>query len=72
MWSELIYLHKQQAFVSSLYQSYVKDSIEFSKLRATNWQDLEAPAFEMPTNVELFEWEGFILSVHTTIFFSSM
>ncbi|OAD05325.1 hypothetical protein MUCCIDRAFT_141122 [Mucor lusitanicus CBS 277.49] len=55
MWSELIYLHKQQAFVSSLYQSYVKDSIEFSKLRATNWQDLEAPAFEMPTNVELFE-----------------
>ncbi|CAO0797638.1 unnamed protein product [Mucor circinelloides] len=55
MWSELIYLHKQQAFVSLLYQSFVKDSIEFSKLRATNWQDLEEPAFEMPTNVELFE-----------------
>ncbi|KAI8636330.1 hypothetical protein BD408DRAFT_397570 [Parasitella parasitica] len=55
MWSELIYLHKQQAFVSLLYQSFVKDSIEFSKLRATNWQDLEAPAFEMPSNVELFE-----------------
>jgi hypothetical protein len=55
MWSELIYLHKQQAFVSLLYQSFVKDSIEFSKLRAINWQDLEAPVFEMPSNVELFE-----------------
>lgn len=55
MWSELIYLHKQQAFVSSLYQSYVKDSIHFSKLRADNWQDLEAPTFEMPSEVDLFE-----------------
>ncbi|CEP17235.1 hypothetical protein [Parasitella parasitica] len=55
MWSELIYLHKQQAFVSLLYQSFVQDSIQFSNLRATNWQDLEEPAFEMPSNVELFE-----------------
>ncbi|GAA5799625.1 hypothetical protein HPULCUR_005041 [Helicostylum pulchrum] len=55
MWSEMTYLHKQQAFVSSLYQSFVKDSILFSKLRADNWQDLESPTFEMPANVDLFE-----------------
>ncbi|KAI9469069.1 MAG: hypothetical protein EXX96DRAFT_512860 [Benjaminiella poitrasii] len=55
IWSELIYLHKQQAFISSLYQNYVKDSIHFSKLRANNWQALEEPTFDMPANVELFE-----------------
>lgn len=55
MWSELIYLHKQQAFISTLYQNFVKESIEFSKLRATNWQDLEEPTFDMPSNVEMFE-----------------
>jgi hypothetical protein len=55
MFSELIYLHKQQAFVSSLYQNYIKDSIHFSKLRADNWQDLEAPTFDMPSQVDLFD-----------------
>ncbi|KAI8882068.1 hypothetical protein K501DRAFT_187521 [Backusella circina FSU 941] len=55
MWSELIYLHKQQAFVSLLYQDYVKEAIHFSKRRVDNWQDLEAPTFEMPTDVNLFE-----------------
>lgn len=55
MWSELIYLHKQQAFVSQLYQSFVKDAIHFSKLRADNWKDLESPTFEMPADVGLFE-----------------
>ncbi|KAI8991616.1 hypothetical protein BDF20DRAFT_904176 [Mycotypha africana] len=55
MWSELIYVHKQQAFVSSLYQSFVKETIRFSNLRAGNWQSLEEPAFEMPTDVDLFE-----------------
>lgn len=55
MWSEMIYLHKQQAFVSSLYQSFVKDTIHFSRLRVDNWQDLESPTFEMPADVDLFE-----------------
>jgi hypothetical protein len=55
MWSELIYLHKQQAFVSLLYQDYVKEAIHFSKRRVDNWQDLEAPTFDMPTDVNLFE-----------------
>lgn len=55
MWSELVYLHKQQAFVSSIYQSYVKDSVQYSKLRANNWQDLEEPVSDMPGSVDLFE-----------------
>lgn len=55
MWSELIYLHKQQAFVSTLYQNLVKESIHYSKLRATNWQDLEEPTLNMPGDVDLFE-----------------
>ncbi|KAI7904535.1 uncharacterized protein BX663DRAFT_484668 [Cokeromyces recurvatus] len=55
IWSELTYLHKQQAFISSLYQSYVKDAVHFSKQCANNWQILEEPTFEMPANVELFE-----------------
>ncbi|RCH96953.1 Sorting nexin mvp1 [Rhizopus stolonifer] len=55
LWSELIYLHKQQAFVSSLYQNFTQSTIHFSKLRADNWQDLEEPAFNMPSDVASFE-----------------
>ncbi|KAI8973923.1 hypothetical protein BDB01DRAFT_808137 [Pilobolus umbonatus] len=55
MWSELIYLHKQQAFISTLYQNFVKSTVNFSKLRAENWQELEPPTFEMPDDVNLFE-----------------
>lgn len=55
MWSEMIYVHKQQAFISTLYQNYTKDTIHFSKLTANNWQELEAPILEMPTDVHLFE-----------------
>ncbi|KAI8355166.1 hypothetical protein BD560DRAFT_407364 [Blakeslea trispora] len=55
LWSELIYLHKQQAFVSTLYQNFTKSAIHFSKLRANNWQDLEEPAFNMPSDIASFE-----------------
>ncbi|ORE06929.1 hypothetical protein BCV72DRAFT_206454 [Rhizopus microsporus var. microsporus] len=55
MWSEMIYIHKQQAFISTLYQDYVKNAIHFSNLRSNNWQELEEPTFEMPTDVHLFE-----------------
>ncbi|KAI9280716.1 hypothetical protein BY458DRAFT_500147 [Sporodiniella umbellata] len=55
MWSEMIYMHKQQAFVSTLYQNYAKDTIHFAKLSFNNWQELEAPTFEMPVDVSLFE-----------------
>lgn len=55
MWSELVYLHKQQAFVSNLYQNLVKEYIHFSKLRAENWKDLEEPTLNMPGHVDLFQ-----------------
>lgn len=55
MWSEMIYMHKQQAFISTLYQNYAKDAIHFSKLSSSNWLELEAPTLEMPTDVHLFE-----------------
>lgn len=54
MWSEIIYLHKQQAFVSSLYRSYVRDMIQFSQQRSQNWQELQPPVLEMPVEPELF------------------
>ncbi|RCH82650.1 Sorting nexin mvp1, partial [Rhizopus stolonifer] len=54
MWSEMTYVHKQQAFISALYQNYVKDAIHFSKSSANNWKKLEAPTLEMPTDVHLF------------------
>ncbi|KAL0083634.1 hypothetical protein J3Q64DRAFT_1679555 [Phycomyces blakesleeanus] len=55
IYGELIYLHKQQAFVSSLYRDYVRDMAQFSRQRAENWQSLENPILEMPTDVNLFD-----------------
>lgn len=54
MWSELTYLHKQQGFVSTLYQNDVKNSAHYSKLRFNNWLELYDPIFDIPTEVELF------------------
>lgn len=55
MWSELVYLHKQHAFVSSLYQSYVRDMIHFSRQRTDNWVELEGPVLKMPADPASFE-----------------
>ncbi|CAO3592242.1 unnamed protein product [Absidia cylindrospora] len=55
IWTEMTYLHKQQAFVSALYGSYVNEMMEFLKLRAENWQLLEDPVFEMP-----MDWDEYI------------
>ncbi|CAO3623160.1 unnamed protein product [Cunninghamella blakesleeana] len=55
IWSEITYLHKQQALVSSLYRNYVKEMIEFSKLRTENWKELEGPVFEMPVEMDVFD-----------------
>ncbi|CAO3592989.1 unnamed protein product [Absidia cylindrospora] len=54
IWAEMTYLHKQQAFVSTLYRSYVKEMVEFSKLRADNWAKLEEPVFDMPVDWDIF------------------
>ncbi|KAG0182581.1 Sorting nexin mvp1 [Apophysomyces sp. BC1034] len=55
MWSELTYLHKQQAFVSSLYRDYVQDMVKFSKQRAENWAQLEIPVSVMPVEHDMFD-----------------
>lgn len=54
MWSEIIYLHKQQAFVSSLYRNYVKGTSQYSRQRADNWSSLEELVMQMPVNPPLF------------------
>ena len=54
MWCELIYMHKQQAFVSSLYRSYVQEMMQYSKKRADNWKELEGLVFQMPVEPSLF------------------
>ncbi|KAI9491369.1 hypothetical protein BDB00DRAFT_789625 [Zychaea mexicana] len=55
MWCELIYMHKQQAFVSSLYRSYVQEMMQYSKKRADNWKELEGLVFQMPVEAPLFK-----------------
>lgn len=55
MWSELIYLHKQQAFVSSLYQSFVKDMTHFSQKQTDNWKQLQDLLTDMPNEPALFQ-----------------
>ncbi|CDS12317.1 hypothetical protein LRAMOSA04512 [Lichtheimia ramosa] len=54
MWSEIIYLHKQQAFVSSLYRNYVKGTSQYSRQRADNWSSLEELVMQMPVDPPLF------------------
>ncbi|KAI8335140.1 hypothetical protein BC941DRAFT_431363 [Chlamydoabsidia padenii] len=54
LWSEMTYLHKQQALISTLYRNYVKEMVTFSRLRAENWQALEDPVFDMPVDWDLF------------------
>ncbi|KAI9271800.1 hypothetical protein BDA99DRAFT_501024 [Phascolomyces articulosus] len=54
MWCELIYMHKQQAFVSSLYRNYVQEMTQYSKKRADNWKELEGLVFQMPVEPPLF------------------
>lgn len=46
--SELSYLHKQQAFVSLLYQNYVHEQLQYARRTVDNWKALEALLCEMP------------------------
>ncbi|CEP09413.1 hypothetical protein [Parasitella parasitica] len=46
--SELSYLHKQQAFVSLLYQNYVHEQLQYARRTIDNWKALEALLCEMP------------------------
>ncbi|GAB5588904.1 Sorting nexin mvp1 [Umbelopsis nana] len=52
MFKELTYLHKQQGFVSVMYQSFVNDQIKFSQLSFNNWKSLEDPVYQMPAEMQ--------------------
>ncbi|KAG2181385.1 hypothetical protein INT43_008968 [Umbelopsis isabellina] len=52
MYKELEYLHKQQGFVSVMYQNFVNDQIKFSQLALNNWKHLEEPVYQMPADVQ--------------------
>ncbi|KAI8371710.1 uncharacterized protein BYT42DRAFT_581235 [Radiomyces spectabilis] len=54
-WSEIIYVHKQQAFISSIYRDYVKDMMNFSLKSNENWRELETPVLEMPVDLDMFD-----------------
>ncbi|KAI8974912.1 hypothetical protein BDB01DRAFT_728559 [Pilobolus umbonatus] len=46
--SELSYLHKQQAFISLLYQNYVRQQLQHARRTIDNYKALEALLYEMP------------------------
>ncbi|KAH8549013.1 hypothetical protein BGW37DRAFT_430008, partial [Umbelopsis sp. PMI_123] len=52
MYKELYFLHKQQGFVSVMYQSFVNDQIKFSQLALNNWKNLEDPVYQMPAEMQ--------------------
>ncbi|KAI8992008.1 hypothetical protein BDF20DRAFT_812860 [Mycotypha africana] len=46
--NELSYLHKQQAFVAILYQSFVHEQLQYARRSVETWKALEALLCEMP------------------------
>ncbi|CAO3634360.1 unnamed protein product [Cunninghamella echinulata] len=46
--SELTLIHKQQAFISTLYQNYVHEKLIFSRRTVDNWKALEVLVCNMP------------------------
>ncbi|KAI9265711.1 hypothetical protein EDC94DRAFT_603892 [Helicostylum pulchrum] len=46
--TEVSYLHKQQAFVSLLYQNFVHEQLQYARRTVDNWKALEALLCEMP------------------------
>ncbi|KAI8084373.1 uncharacterized protein B0P05DRAFT_535334 [Gilbertella persicaria] len=52
--SELSYLHKQQAFVSLLYQNFVHEQLQYARKTVDNWKALEALLCQMPPKPEHF------------------
>lgn len=52
--SELSYLHKQQAFISHMYQKYVAEQLQFSRQLGDNWKVLQGLACEMPIEPDEF------------------
>ncbi|KAG2208684.1 hypothetical protein INT47_007783 [Mucor saturninus] len=46
--TEASYLHKQQSFVSLLYQNFVHEQLQYARRSVDNWKALEAVLCEMP------------------------
>lgn len=47
---ELSFLHKQQANVSTMYNSFVRDQIKYSRQWSEHWKQLEPVTSEMPNS----------------------
>lgn len=52
--AELSYLHKQQASVSLMYNTYVRDEVRYARQWSDHWKNLEALASEMPNTPHEF------------------
>lgn len=46
--TEASYLHKQQAFVSLLYQNFVHEQLQYARRSVDNWKALEAVLCDLP------------------------
>ncbi|KAI9247016.1 hypothetical protein EDC94DRAFT_626725 [Helicostylum pulchrum] len=52
--AELSYLHKQQASVSHMYNTYVRDEVRYAKQWSDHWKSLEVLTSEMPNTPHEF------------------
>ncbi|GAA5816329.1 hypothetical protein MFLAVUS_009855 [Mucor flavus] len=52
--AELSYLHKQQASVSLMYNTYVRDEVRYAKQWSDHWKSLEVLTSEMPNTPHEF------------------
>ncbi|KAG0175850.1 Sorting nexin mvp1 [Apophysomyces sp. BC1021] len=52
--SELSYLHKQQALISSWYQTYVQEQLRYERQQSENWKTLEVIVQDMPMEPDEF------------------
>ncbi|KAG2221715.1 hypothetical protein INT45_007121 [Circinella minor] len=52
--SELSYIHKQQAFISLMYQNYVHEQLQFTRQLGDNWKVLQGLSCEMPIDPDEF------------------
>lgn len=52
--AELSYLHKQQASVSLMYNTYVRDEVRYAKQWSDHWKNLEVLTSEMPNTPHEF------------------
>lgn len=52
--AELSFLHKQQASVSVMYNTYVRDEVRYARQWSEHWKNLEVLTSEMPNTPHEF------------------